>query len=137
MNMVWKVNTLRCKGNWIRLYNNKWKLSICIQDNKKPNGQYRKSILKKRRQVWEILQDIRTEGSKLQTESQIWLAPCFSKSCGLNMVFTDEYLQTINVKNQLIWKDSDAGQDWRQEEKRTTEDEMVGWHHQLNGHEFE
>ena len=37
----------------------------------------------------------------------------------------------------LIWKDPDAGKDWRQEEKRTTEDEMVGWHHQLKGHEFE
>ena len=34
-------------------------------------------------------------------------------------------------------KDSDAGKDWRQEEKGTTEDEMDGWHHQLNGHEFE
>ena len=41
-----------------------------------------------------------------------------------------------NVKNQLIWKDPDAGKDWRQEEKRITEDEMVGWHHQLNGPEF-
>ena len=34
-------------------------------------------------------------------------------------------------------KDPDAGTDWRQEEKETTEDEMVGWHHWLNGHEFE
>ena len=34
-------------------------------------------------------------------------------------------------------KDSDAGRDWGQEEKGTTEDEMVGWHYQLNGHEFE
>ena len=41
-----------------------------------------------------------------------------------------------DVKNWLIWKDPDAGKDWRWEEKRTTEDEMVGWHHQLNGHEF-
>ena len=40
-------------------------------------------------------------------------------------------------KNWLIWKDPDAGKDWGQEEKGTTEDEMVGWHHQLNGHEFE
>ena len=39
--------------------------------------------------------------------------------------------------NWLIWKDPDAGKDWRREEKGTTEDEMVGWHHQLNGHEFE
>ena len=34
-------------------------------------------------------------------------------------------------------KDSDAGRDWGQEEKGKTEDEMVGWHHRLNGHEFE
>ena len=42
-----------------------------------------------------------------------------------------------DVKSQLIGKDPDAGNVWRQEEKRTTEDEMVGWHHWLNGHEFE
>ena len=41
------------------------------------------------------------------------------------------------MKNQLIGKDLDAGKDRRQEEKKTTEDEMVGWHHQLYGHEFE
>ena len=41
-----------------------------------------------------------------------------------------------DAKNQLIWKDPDAGKDWRWEEKGTTEDEMVGWCHQLNGHEF-
>ena len=40
-------------------------------------------------------------------------------------------------KNWLIGKDSDAGKNWKQEEKGTTEDEMVGWHHRLNGHEFE
>ena len=39
-----------------------------------------------------------------------------------------------DTKNWLIWKDPDAEKDWRQEEKGTTEDEMVGWHHQLNGH---
>ena len=42
-----------------------------------------------------------------------------------------------DVKNELIGKDPDAGKDWRQEEKGATEDEMVGWHHVLNGHEFE
>ena len=40
-------------------------------------------------------------------------------------------------KNWLIRKDPDAGKDWQQEEKGTTEDEMVGWHHWLNGPEFE
>ena len=39
-----------------------------------------------------------------------------------------------DMKNWLIWKDPDAGEDWRQEEKGTTEDEMVGWHHWLYGH---
>ena len=39
-------------------------------------------------------------------------------------------------KNRLIWKDPDAGKDWRQEEKGTTEDEMVGCHHWCNGHEL-
>ena len=42
-----------------------------------------------------------------------------------------------DVKSWLIWKDLDAGKYWRQEKKGTTENEMVGWHHRLNGHEFE
>ena len=42
-----------------------------------------------------------------------------------------------DAKNWLIGKDLDTGKDWRWEEKGTTEDEMVGWHHLLNGHEFE
>ena len=42
-----------------------------------------------------------------------------------------------DVKNWLLGKDPDAGNDWRQEEKLTTEDEMVGRHHRLDGHEFE
>ena len=45
-------------------------------------------------------------------------------------------LWSPDAKNQLIWKDPDAGKDWRQKEKGTTEDEMVGRHHRLNGHGF-
>ena len=41
-----------------------------------------------------------------------------------------------DAKSWLIWKDPDAGKDWGHEEKETTEDEMVVWHHRLNGHEF-
>ena len=41
------------------------------------------------------------------------------------------------AKSWLTWKDPDAGKNWRQEEKGMTEDEMIGWHDQLNGHEFE
>ena len=55
---------------------------------------------------------------------------------------TDAEAETLilwapDAKNWLIGKDRDPGKDWRQEEKGTTEDEMVGWHHWLNGHEFE
>ena len=42
-----------------------------------------------------------------------------------------------DVKNQVIGKDLDAGKDWRREEKGMTEDETVGWHHWLDGYEFE
>ena len=42
-----------------------------------------------------------------------------------------------DAKSQLIGKDPDSGKHWRQEEKVTTEDEMIGWHHRLYGHEFE
>ena len=41
-----------------------------------------------------------------------------------------------DAKRWLIWKDPDAGKDWRREEKGMTKDEIVGWHHQLNGHEW-
>ena len=55
---------------------------------------------------------------------------------------TDAYAETPilwppDVKNQLTGKDPDARKDWGQEEKGTTEDEMAGWHHRLNGCEFE
>ena len=46
-------------------------------------------------------------------------------------------MQLFDAKSWLIWKDPDAGKDWRREKKGMTEEEMVGWHHWLNGHEFE
>ena len=46
-------------------------------------------------------------------------------------------LWPLDEKNELIGKEPDTGKDWGQEERGMTEDEMVGWHHQLNGHEFE
>ena len=46
-------------------------------------------------------------------------------------------LWPLDSKSQLIGKDAYAGQVWMQEEKKVTEDEMVGWHHQFNGHESE
>ena len=46
-------------------------------------------------------------------------------------------LWPLDMKNRLAAKDPDAGKDWRQEEKGMTEDEILGWHHRLNGQEFE
>ena len=46
-------------------------------------------------------------------------------------------LRPHDAKSWLIRKDPDAAKDWRQEEKGMTEDKMVGWHHWLNGHEFD
>ena len=48
-----------------------------------------------------------------------------------------QYFGHMMRRTDLLEKDPDAGKDWRQEEKGTTEDEMIGWHHQLDGHEFE
>ena len=48
-----------------------------------------------------------------------------------------QYFGCLMRRTGSFGKDPDAGRDWGQEEKGTTEDEMVGWHHQLNGHEFE
>ena len=55
---------------------------------------------------------------------------------------TDAKAETLilwppHTRSLLIGKDSDAGRDWGQEERGTTEDERAGWHHPLNGHEFE
>ena len=54
---------------------------------------------------------------------------------GLMLKLKLQYFGHLMVKSWLIGKDPDAGKDWGQEENGTTEDEMVGWHHPLNGHE--
>ena len=55
---------------------------------------------------------------------------------GLMLKLKLQYFGHLMRRTDSFWKDPDAGKDWRQE-KGTTEDEMVGWHHRLNGHEFE
>ena len=56
---------------------------------------------------------------------------------GMMLKLKLQYFGHLMRRGWLIGKDSDAGRDWGQEEKGTTEDEMAGWHHRLNGHEFE
>ena len=55
----------------------------------------------------------------------------------LKLQYFGHLMQRVDSLEKLIGKDPDAGRDWGQEEKGTTEDEMAGWHHLLNGHEFE
>ena len=55
---------------------------------------------------------------------------------GLMLKLKLQYFGHLITKSWLIWKDPYSGKDWGQEEKGTTEDEMVGWHHWLNGHGF-
>ena len=64
------------------------------------------------------------------------ISPAYSLN-GLMLKLKLLILWPPDVKNWLIWKDPDAGKDWRQEEKGMTENEMIGWHHWLYGHEFE
>ena len=56
---------------------------------------------------------------------------------GLMLKLKLQYFGHLMRGTWLIWKDPNSGKDWRQEEKGTTEDEMVGWHHRLSRHEFE
>ena len=70
-----------------------------------------------------------------------WVNPKGNQSC-IFIGRTDDKAEALmlwppDVKSQLFWKDPDGGKNWRQEEKGPTEDEMVGWHHQRDGHEFE
>ena len=63
-----------------------------------------------------------------------WLEPIIGRT---DVEAETPILRSPVAKSWLIWKDSDAGKDCRQEEKGMTEDEVVGWNHQLNGHKFD
>ena len=64
------------------------------------------------------------------------ISPAYSLEV-LMLKLKHQYFGHLMWRTDFIWKDLDAGKDWRQEEKGMTEDEMVGWHHWLNGHEYE
>ena len=76
--------------------------------------------------TWEMIKPVNPEGN--QPWIFIWRTDAEAEA---------PILWPPDVKSQLIRKDPDAGKDWRQEKKGTTEDEMIGWHHGLSGHEFE
>ena len=101
---------------------------------------YKESWAKKRWCFWTVMLE-KTLESPLDCKEIQLIHPKRNKSW-IFIGRTDVEAETpilwpSDVKSWLIWKDPDAGKDWRQEEKGMTEDEMVGWHHWLNGHEFE
>ena len=71
--------------------------------------------------------------------SNQWNLKEINSECLLEVLMLKLKLQYFGhlMQSQLIGKDPDAGKDWRQKEKGITEDEMIGWHHRLNGLEFE
>ena len=100
--------------------------------------------------IWLYLYKMSSIGKSLETESKFvgclgWgIQPVHPKG-NQSWIFigrTDAEAETPilwppDAKSWLVWKDTDAGKDWRQEEKGRTEDEMVGWNCQLHAHEFE
>ena len=112
------------------------------EEQKNPKISRRKVIIKVRAEI--------TEKTMKETIVKINKTTVHWKGCSFHvhgvlkfMVFirrTDVEAETSilwppDAKSWLIWKYPDAGKDWRREEKRMTEDETVGWHHRLNGHE--
>ena len=84
-----------------------------------------------RRRLWRVPWTARRSNQSILKE----ISPKYSLE-GLMLKLKLPTFWPPGAKNWLIWKDPDAGKDWRQE-KGMTEDEMVGWHHRLNGHGFE
>ena len=76
--------------------------------------------------AWKVIQPLNPKGN------QSWIFIGITDAEAESPV-----LWSTDVKNWLHRKDSDAGKDWRWEKKRTTKDEMIEWHHWLDGHEFE
>ena len=101
---------------------------------------YKESWVLKNWCFWTVVLE-KTLGSPLDSKE---IQPVHTKG-NQSWIFigrTDAEVETpifwpLDAKNWLIWKDPDAGKDWKWEEKGTIEDEMVGWHHQLNEHESE
>ena len=88
-------------------------------------------------ELWCWRRLLRVPWTARRSYQSIWkeISPEYSLD-GLMAEAETPILWPPDAKNWLIWKDPDAGKDWGQEEKGTTEDEMVRWHHWLNGHGF-
>ena len=100
---------------------------------------YKESWVQKNRCFWTVVLE-KTLESPLDSKEIQSVHPKGKQSCvfigRIDAEAETPVLWPPDAKSWLIWKDPDAGKDWSQEEKGMTEDEMVRWHHQFNGHEF-
>ena len=100
---------------------------------------YKESRVPKNWYLWTVVLE-KTLESPLDSKKIQWVNPKGNQSWIVTGRTDAEAEMPIlwppDAKNWPIWKDPDDGKDWRQEEKGTTEDEMAGWHHRLDGHEF-
>ena len=89
-------------------------------------------------EVFELWQVLRVPWTARRSNQSILkeISPEYSLK-GLILTLKLQYFGHLMQRAEFIRKDSDAGEDWSREEKGTTEDDMVGWHHWLDGHEFE
>ena len=100
---------------------------------------YKESWAQKNWCFWTVVLEKTLENPWTARRSNQSILAEISPGCSLVGLMLKLKLQYFGhlVKGWLIGENPDAGRDWGQEEKGTTEDEMVGWHHQLNGHGFE
>ena len=100
---------------------------------------YKESWAPKNWCFWTVVLEKTLESPLDSKEIQPWIlkeiSPEYSLE-GLMLKLKLPILWPPDVKNWLIWKDPDAWKDWGQEDKGTTDNDMAGWHHRLDGHEF-
>ena len=129
-----------CIGTWNVRSVNQGKLEVVKQEMARVNVDYVESWVPKNWCFWTVVLEKSLE-SPLECKEIKPVNPKGNQSW-IFIEKTDTEAETSivwspDLKNWLIGKGPDCGKEWRQEEKGMTEDEMVGWHHWLNGHEFE
>ena len=107
------------------------------QDVDSGESQLREGWVLKNWWFWTVVMEKTLESPLDCKEIQPSILKEISPGISLDRMMLKLVLWPPHVKCWFIGKDSDAGRDWGQEEKGTTEDEMAGWHHWLNGREFE
>ena len=124
-----------CRGTWNVRSMTQGTFEVVKQEMARVNFEldYKESWAPKNWCFWTVVLE-KTLESPLDCKKNQSILREISPGCSLEGLMLKLKFQYFG---HLMWKAPDAGRDWGQEEKGRTEDEMVGWHHQLNGHEFE